>query len=320
MIWFAKNGLHWYFVRRIAKNDLALEELATEKKQILENVMEKETYKKAKEILEKYDPDRFKELELPMKTSVHAKTPGMDLHHRQGQVRSPQSSQPRPDFTRAPVNMTSSRPGQAVGMMTPNGPRNAAQNMQPRVLLNSPHINGRTPQGPPLPRPILSKDRGMVDKLLEYLIGDGPQNKYALICQNCFSHNGMAMKEEFEYLAFRCCYCFFLNPAKSKRPLAPRIERKLVTIVDSPVPERNLPLAEDIGTSQLTDDELENEDDDASQDEFSTESVTISHESKDNMEVDDSEATSTITGTKDMEEARRIVLQSKMGHDALETG
>lgn len=27
-----------------------------------------------------------------------------------------------------------------------------------------------------------------------------PSSRYALICQQCFSHNGMALKEEFEYL------------------------------------------------------------------------------------------------------------------------
>jgi hypothetical protein len=40
-----------------------------------------------------------------------------------------------------------------------------------------------------------------MDRLLEYLVGDGPQNRYALICVNCSSHNGMAMKEEFEYIS-----------------------------------------------------------------------------------------------------------------------
>ena len=55
-------------------------------------------------------------------------------------------------------------------------------------------------QGPPLPRPILPRERGVVDRLLEYLVGDGPQNRYALICRNCYSHNGMALKEEFEYI------------------------------------------------------------------------------------------------------------------------
>ena len=39
-----------------------------------------------------------------------------------------------------------------------------------------------------------------MDRMLEYLVGDGPQNRYALICKNCFSHNGMALKEEFEYI------------------------------------------------------------------------------------------------------------------------
>uniref|UniRef100_A0A672NSW4 Endoplasmic reticulum junction formation protein lunapark n=1 Tax=Sinocyclocheilus grahami TaxID=75366 RepID=A0A672NSW4_SINGR len=47
--------------------------------------------------------------------------------------------------------------------------------------------------------------------------------RYALICQQCFSHNGMALKEEFEYAAFRCAYCYFMNPARKTRPQAPRL-------------------------------------------------------------------------------------------------
>ena len=39
-----------------------------------------------------------------------------------------------------------------------------------------------------------------MDKLVEYLVGDGPANRYALICKQCQSHNGMALKEEFEYI------------------------------------------------------------------------------------------------------------------------
>ena len=54
--------------------------------------------------------------------------------------------------------------------------------------------------GPQLPRPIPPRDRGTMDKLLEYLVGDGPENRYALICAVCSSHNGMALKEEFEYI------------------------------------------------------------------------------------------------------------------------
>lgn len=34
----------------------------------------------------------------------------------------------------------------------------------------------------------------------------------------------MALKEEFEYMSFRCCYCYFFNPARKKRPPAPKLE------------------------------------------------------------------------------------------------
>ena len=56
---------------------------------------------------------------------------------------------------------------------------------------------------PPLPRPVLPRERGLMDRMLDYLVGDGPANRYALICCQCQSHNGMALKEEFEYLGER---------------------------------------------------------------------------------------------------------------------
>lgn len=45
--------------------------------------------------------------------------------------------------------------------------------------------------------------------------------RYALICKKCSSHNGMALREEFEFLAFQCCYCFHFNPARKQRPSPP---------------------------------------------------------------------------------------------------
>lgn len=49
-------------------------------------------------------------------------------------------------------------------------------------------------------RPILDRDRTFIDRLVEYLVGDGPNNRYALICKACNSHNGMALKEEFPFI------------------------------------------------------------------------------------------------------------------------
>lgn len=44
-----------------------------------------------------------------------------------------------------------------------------------------------------LPRAILPRDRSVLDKMVDYLVGDGPGNRYALICKNCSSHNGKWM-------------------------------------------------------------------------------------------------------------------------------
>lgn len=57
------------------------------------------------------------------------------------------------------------------------------------------------PPGPPMPRTVLPRDRGTMDKLIDFLVGDGPQSRFALICRFCSSHNGMALAEEFEYLS-----------------------------------------------------------------------------------------------------------------------
>lgn len=34
----------------------------------------------------------------------------------------------------------------------------------------------------------------------------------------------MAVREEFEYISFKCCYCYAFNPARKQRPTAPKLE------------------------------------------------------------------------------------------------
>lgn len=77
--------------------------------------------------------------------------------------------------------------------------------MFPEVFLIPTHgFLSLGPPGPPLPRPVLPRERTYLDRVVEYVVGDGPSNRFALICSSCDSHNGMALKEEFEYL---CKFC-----------------------------------------------------------------------------------------------------------------
>jgi hypothetical protein len=67
-----------------------------------------------------------------------------------------------------------------------------------------------------------------MDKLVEYVVGDGPNSRYALICRYCATHNGLATQEEFPYLGFRCAYCKQFNPPKQVRPAAPKLPTNTV--------------------------------------------------------------------------------------------
>ncbi|KAG8559555.1 hypothetical protein GDO81_017375 [Engystomops pustulosus] len=212
IIWFARTLLIVWFSRRTERNNEALEDLKAQKKKILEEVMEKETYKAAKLILERFDPEskKIKELEPPAGLPSTPR-PGQDLRQRTAAQRNLSVSTPvNPNQGTPQVpGMLAATPGLQRDTSAPGGP--PERTLQPGLQAGlvprrpgspAPAISGMAihPPGPPLARPILPRERGAVDRVIEYLVGDGPQNRYALICQQCFSHNGMALKEEFEYV------------------------------------------------------------------------------------------------------------------------
>ncbi|XP_004553559.2 endoplasmic reticulum junction formation protein lunapark-B isoform X3 [Maylandia zebra] len=235
LVWFIRKLLIFLFSKRTERNSEKLEDLKAAKKKILEEVMETETYKNAKLILERFDPEAKKKAELestPVRSPMTPR-PGQEIRQRGVVMRpmpmgTPHAVVMTPPPGARPLLGPAGTPVERVPLSAPGGPPDRSalsasvlQGAVPRTP-SSPML-GMHPPGPPLARPILPKDRGALDRVIEYLVGDGPQNRYALICQQCFSHNGMALKEEFEYLAFRCAYCYFMNPARKTRPQAPRL-------------------------------------------------------------------------------------------------
>lgn len=76
-----KRTISWYFNRKLTKNQKKMVDLRSEKKKILENIMETETYKVARGLLEKYAPEQVRRVNIgqeltPIRnTSVAAMTP-----------------------------------------------------------------------------------------------------------------------------------------------------------------------------------------------------------------------------------------------------
>ncbi|XP_023574981.1 endoplasmic reticulum junction formation protein lunapark isoform X1 [Octodon degus] len=273
IIWSIRTVLIFFFSKRTERNNEALDDLKSQKKKILEEVMEKETYKTAKLILERFDPDskKAKEMEPPSAGAPVTPRPGQEIRQRTVAQR---NLSPAPaSSSQGPPQQVPVSPGPPKDSSAPGGPpeRTVTPGLPSNMLLRrlgSPATSvpgmGLHPPGPPLARPILPRERGALDRIVEYLVGDGPQNRYALICQQCFSHNGMALKEEFEYIAFRCAYCFFLNPARKTRPQAPRLPEfsfeKRQAVEDSssvgPLPSESMLSSE----NQFSEESLEEQD------------------------------------------------------------
>lgn len=204
LVIFLRSSISWYYNWMINKNRMKLSKMREDKKKILEEVMNTETYKVAKEILDKYGSpdDQSKSLKpfvptLNVPGNLPSSPPATPGQLRQRQL-ALQTSTPIPNK----MNML-------------------AINNTPNALYKGPRL--RSDQ---LPRPLLDKDRSALDKVVDYLLKDGPNHRMALICRECFSHNGMAMAEEYEYVSYVCAYCGRLNPARKQRPAAPLLSPK----------------------------------------------------------------------------------------------
>merc|ERR1719318_383228 len=158
--------------------------------------MEKETYKVAMQILEKFG----KTQPAPSPAAAGASGEDGNLRRRAGTGSQACLNTSLPVTTRNTTR--ASKLNTTVGTIcSPTGKAGNKHAVASDYPLPQPFVGGgtRAPSAPvpPLPRPILARDRGYLDKFVEFLVGDGPANRYALICRQCQSHNGMALREEF---------------------------------------------------------------------------------------------------------------------------
>lgn len=176
-----------YYQRKIVRNKMKIEVYKKEKKKILDDVMETETYKVAKRILEKYDIQHNSKKFTPPRVSTPIPIP----KPTPGAVTPYQSSLINTDLRRRATRDT---------FFNQNNQLVSAQKAPPTLV-----------------RPIVTQNKGVFDRILQKVVGDGPNERYALICKRCGSHNGMALEEEFEFLSYRCAFCSYFNPARKQR-------------------------------------------------------------------------------------------------------
>ncbi|XP_057364700.1 endoplasmic reticulum junction formation protein lunapark-A-like [Daphnia carinata] len=228
--WSSHRGVKWYFNRRMVRKSEKSVELRKKKKKILEHVMDTETYKIAKEILDKFGdkpqntPFEVKPAQTPA-MNARPSAPGTELRHRhvEQQQALPLKASGTLQQNKSAIVGSANKMNQQLNK--PQMQQSMLSTQRP-VAMNYGHAPLR-----PLPRPILPRERGVLDRMMDLFVGDGPHQRYALICRHCSGHNGMALQEEFEFVSYYCCYCYQFNPPRKTRPVGPRLP-----VPPSPVP------------------------------------------------------------------------------------
>ncbi|KAK6061736.1 hypothetical protein COOONC_00594 [Cooperia oncophora] len=178
-----------------------LDTLVARKRSLLETVKETETFKVAKEILEKYDQESPKSASQP--------------------------SSPIPERRSLPINridqfQTPTQDKGPVGPFMSGPPRPPIRKLLTKSSENITAIEGAAVKPIAVSRinpirPFQREGTTVIDKMVDYFFGDGPGQRNALICSSCHGHNGMALPAEFDYLAYVCYICGHFNPARKFR-------------------------------------------------------------------------------------------------------
>ncbi|KAJ3354435.1 hypothetical protein HDU83_005360 [Entophlyctis luteolus] len=179
IIYYATVAIDFWYKAKIRSYVRKLESLRTTQKLKIEELKRKTGYYATKGLLDKFDTPT-KESRVNLSPKRPPSTP------QATPVKSPAVG-PMTGYTKAPP-----LPGTSAG-----------QNEQ----------LARTPAGnPPIPQ--------IQDRVMDAVVGDteGPQNKYALICQSCFEHNGLVPPEQYSQIKFKCKECKFLNVPQGYQP------------------------------------------------------------------------------------------------------
>ncbi|GAA5904141.1 hypothetical protein JCM8208_003458 [Rhodotorula glutinis] len=208
---FTRRASRWFYHRKQDKEETQLKVLVKQKQDKVEEIKKKTGYYSTRDLLEKYDEA------LRKGPSSAPSTPAKQ------QAKS--GAKPAP----APFPSTPSTPQGAAAR--PGTPAAAAMTPQQRVAVNPgapgtpaqlPFPPGAAPTGafPPAPFPPASpQPRTLLDKVADALLGVSPEdtnpmNRYALICGQCYAHNGLAKKDEFDFVQYRCPRCGHFNPPR----------------------------------------------------------------------------------------------------------
>ena len=223
VIYMSRSLLDFYYRRSIQYHEQELEAVKKQQKQKVEEMKQKMKYYVAKNLIERYESSSPRKPQTPTrKPSIRNTYGGRNVQSmdagRSGAIDSMPALNSIPD-DKSPLQQLQEPPMNS--QMNPNIPIH-----NPQI----PHDHSQLPQHPyqqqiaPPPPPMFQQtdfqpyQRTWIDRILDVIIGEeSPSSKYALVCQQCFAHNGLASALEFEHVQYKCPKCGFFNTKRQLR-------------------------------------------------------------------------------------------------------
>ncbi|KAH8553561.1 hypothetical protein BGW37DRAFT_549483 [Umbelopsis sp. PMI_123] len=200
IIFFGRRGLQWFYSRKQANEESNLSNLRAQQKLKVEELKKKTSYYTTKSLLDRYDQTskpKAKPALPPAQPNSSNRAHERNLQFNQAPSSPVASNYPLPN-----------RPGHLSPQ--PNIHSNA-QSPPPGQIMHQLNL-----------RPSVPAERQWYDKLVDALVGeDGPETKYALICNHCSTHNGLVLPQEIETIQYICPKCGQFNASRRSRQLHP---------------------------------------------------------------------------------------------------
>ncbi|KAI8071685.1 hypothetical protein BC940DRAFT_316901 [Gongronella butleri] len=203
-IYYMRKALTWFYAKKQSSEESHLSSLRAQQRLKVEELKKKTSYYTTQSLLERYDAEA-----VARKKQQQQQQQLMAQQQKQQELRQrkPVSAGPTMNRPMAPQgHMTTFKGGDQVRAPA------FQQHQAPMITMGGPGAPAAAPRGPPQ----------WYDKLIDALVGeDGPETKYALICQHCFMHNGLILPTEVETIQYTCPHCKKFNPSRQSRQLHP---------------------------------------------------------------------------------------------------
>ncbi|KAL1407433.1 hypothetical protein Q8F55_006866 [Vanrija albida] len=248
IIWALNRIVSWVFGRQRTREENHLRSLLKKQRAQIDEIKKITNYDSTRKLIEQYDMSPGM---IPAVSSTSVDHADIQTPQRPGQPPSPQTPQ-------RPSPQTPTRDGGELGSPlpdgTPDGPPGGENQDAPGApgapgtprapghLIGAGGTPGLAPSTPvPVPHGISAEQAAFIrmqmqniqpvlptpekkwyDRLADSILGDdptqAPQSKYALVCAECFTHNGLiGSKYEWERMQWICPRCKHLNPAPLSR-------------------------------------------------------------------------------------------------------